>query len=70
MPEQQKSAEQKAQFAAYVGIDWADREHVWSLQVAVTGKREHGDVGPTVQPLGLLVLSVIVRKRPRSGSTD
>ena len=45
MPEQQKSAEQKAQFAAYVGIDWADREHVWSLQVAVTGKREHGEVG-------------------------
>jgi transposase len=43
--EQQQSADEKAQFAAYVGIDWADQKHVWSLQVAATGKREHGDVG-------------------------
>ena len=45
MSEQQQSADEKAQFAAYVGIDWADQKHVWSLQVAATGKREHGDVG-------------------------
>jgi hypothetical protein len=43
--EQQQSADEKVQFAAYVGIDWADTDHVWSLQVATTGKREHGDVG-------------------------
>jgi hypothetical protein len=25
-------------------IDWADKRHVWSLQVASTGKREKGEV--------------------------
>lgn len=45
MSEQQQSLDDKAQFAAFVGIDWADQKHVWSLQVAATGKREHGEVG-------------------------
>jgi len=42
--EQKQATEEKAEFAAYVGIDWADQKHVWSLQVAATGKREEGEV--------------------------
>ena len=45
MSEQLQSSDEKVQFAAFVGIDWADQKHVWSLQVAATGKREEGDVG-------------------------
>ena len=44
MSEQKQSTDEKAEFAAYVGIDWADQKHVWSLQVAATGKREEGEV--------------------------
>ena len=44
MSEQKQSTDEKAEFAAYVGIDWADQKHVWSLQVTATGKREDGDV--------------------------
>ena len=35
---------QEPQFAAFVGIDWADRKHVWSLQVAGSRQRESGEV--------------------------
>jgi transposase len=42
--EQKQATDEKAEFAAYVGIDWADQKHVWSLQVATTGKREEGEV--------------------------
>ena len=44
MSEQKQATNEKAEFAAYVGIDWADQKHVWSLQVAATGKREEGEV--------------------------
>ena len=30
------------EFAAFVGIDWADREHAWALEVSGAGKREKG----------------------------
>ena len=31
-------------FAAYVGIDWAERKHVWCLQEAGSGKCETGEL--------------------------
>src|ERR1700747_1010378 len=31
-------------FAAFVGIDWADQKHVWSLQTADSQKRESGEL--------------------------
>jgi transposase len=42
--EQKQLTDEKAEFAAYVGIDWADQKHVWSLRVTATGKREDGEV--------------------------
>ena len=38
------SVEQELQFAAFVGIDWADQKHVWCLQVADSGTRESGEL--------------------------
>lgn len=29
-------------FAAFVALDWADREHAWTMEVVGTGKRERG----------------------------
>lgn len=44
MSQQKQSTDKEPEFAAYMGIDWADKKHVWSLQVAATGKREEGEV--------------------------
>lgn len=35
---------QEPQFAASVGIDWADRMHVWCLQSAPSEQRERGEL--------------------------
>ena len=32
------------EFAVCVGIDWADRKHVWCLQAAGSTKRETGEL--------------------------
>jgi hypothetical protein len=40
MPEPIPAAE--PDFAAFIAIDWADREHVWSMQVAGSTRREKG----------------------------
>jgi transposase len=39
-----RSVEQEPQFAAFVGVDWADQKHVWSLQGAGSQKRESGEL--------------------------
>jgi hypothetical protein len=39
-----RSGEQEPQFAAFVGIDWADQKHVWCLQAAGSQKRESGEL--------------------------
>src|SRR5215510_11792003 len=39
-----RSGEQEPQFAAFVGIDWADRKHVWCLQPSGSQKRESGEL--------------------------
>ena len=40
---------QEPQFAALVGIDWADRKHVWCLQEAGSAKRETGELEHKVE---------------------
>jgi transposase len=35
------------QFAAFVGIDWADQKHVWCLQAVDSEKRESGELEHT-----------------------
>jgi len=42
---------QKLQFAALVGIDWADQKHAWCLQAADTTQRENGEVQHTPEAI-------------------
>jgi Transposase len=36
--------QQEPQFAAFVGIDWADQKHVWCLQADGAAQRESGEL--------------------------
>jgi transposase len=38
---------QEPQFAAFVGIDWADQKHAWCLQAVNSEKRESGELNHT-----------------------
>ena len=42
-----ESVKQEPQFAAFVGIDWADEKHAWCLQAAGSAKRESGELEHT-----------------------
>jgi transposase len=42
-----ETGRQEAQFAAFVGIDWADQKHVWCLQALDSTKRESGELEHT-----------------------
>ena len=39
-----ETGRQEPQFAAFVGIDWADQKHVWCLQARDSTKRENGEL--------------------------
>jgi transposase len=39
-----ESVTQEPQFAAFVGIDWADQKHVWCLQAVGSEQRESGEL--------------------------
>ena len=39
------------EYAAYVALDWADREHAWALEVAGSGKRESGALQQTPEAI-------------------
>jgi transposase len=38
---------QEPQFAAFIGIDWADKKHVWCLRAMGSEKRESGELEHT-----------------------
>jgi transposase len=42
---------QEPQFAAFVGIDWADQKHAWCLQPAGATQRESGEVEHTPEAI-------------------
>src|ERR1700724_1095703 len=41
------SIQPELQFAAFIGIDWADQKHIWCLQTAGSAKREIGELEQT-----------------------
>ncbi len=43
------------QFAAFVGIDWADQKHVWCLQAVDSKKRESGELEHTPEAVEMWV---------------
>lgn len=46
-----ESEVQELQFAALVGLDWADQKHAWCLQAADTTHRENGEVEHTPEAI-------------------
>jgi Transposase len=52
---------QEPQFAALVGIDWADRKHVWCLQEAGSAKRETGELEHKVETVEAWVAELCQR---------
>jgi hypothetical protein len=49
------------EFAAFVGIDWADRKHVWCLQAAGSRKREAGELEHKVETVDAWVAELCRR---------
>ena len=49
------------QFAAFVGIDWADQKHAWCLQEAGSGKRERGELEHKVETVEAWVAELCQR---------
>lgn len=47
----QSLATEEPSFGAFVAIDWADQKHVWSLQVAESDQREHGEIQHTPEAI-------------------
>jgi hypothetical protein len=39
------------EFAAFIGIDWADQKHIWCLQTAGSAKRETGELEHTPEAI-------------------
>src|SRR5437764_5020747 len=39
------------EFAAFMGIDWADQTHAWALELATHCGVEHGDLAHTPEAL-------------------
>ncbi len=56
---------QEPQFAAFVGIDWADQKHVWCLQAVDSGKRESGELEHTPEAVEAWVGQLCQRFRHR-----
>jgi transposase len=62
MPEKEVSQlAQEPQFAAFVGIDWADQKHVWCLQVAGSRQRESGELEHKVEAVEAWVAQLCQR---------
>ncbi len=48
-------------YAAWVGFDWGDQEHVWSLQWTDTGERERGRLEQTPEALDVWIGQLMSR---------
>src|SRR3954453_10917037 len=48
---QKDNADRDQRYAAWVGFDWGDQEHVWALQWTDTGERERGRLEQTSEAL-------------------
>ena len=61
MSEVVRSVEQEPQFAAFVGIDWADQKHVWCLQATGSQRRESGELEHTPEAVEAWVAQLCQR---------
>jgi len=49
------------EFAAYIGLDWGDKEHIWVLQVAGGQRREKGKLAQTPEAIDAWVADLAAR---------
>ena len=56
-----RSVEEEPQFAAFVGIDWADQKHVWCWQAAGSQRRESGELEHTPEAVEAWVAQLCQR---------
>src|SRR6516165_4941398 len=62
MPKSEVSQQaQEPEFAAFVGIDWADQKHAWCLQVVGSTQRESGELEHKVETVEAWVTQLCQR---------
>jgi transposase len=61
MAKMEISRSQEPQFAAFVGIDWADQKHAWCLQAAGSTQRQSGEVEHKVETVEAWVAQLCQR---------
>lgn len=59
--EQNQQPEREPEFAAFIAIDWADREHAWTLQTPGSTKREPGRLKHTPEAIEAWAMQWAVR---------
>lgn len=51
MTKEELISDEEPQWAAFIAIDWADREHIWRLQAAESESCEHGKLEQTPEAI-------------------
>ena len=57
------------QYAAYIGLDWADQEHAYALQRSGSSEIETGQVKQTPEALQSWIRNWAARARRKVGET-
>jgi ribosomal protein S15P/S13E len=60
-----ESIQSEPEFAAFIGIDWADQKHIWCLQTAGSKQRESGELEHTPEAVECWVANLYQRFAPR-----
>src|ERR1700751_638965 len=60
-----ESIQSEPEFAAFIGIDWADQKHIWCLQTAGSKQRESGELEHTPEAVESWVANLYQRFAPR-----
>jgi transposase len=56
-----KNQKQETEFAAFVGIDWADEKHAWAMQIPGNPKVERGDLDHTPEAVEVWAAELALR---------
>jgi len=67
---QKDNADRDERYAAWVGFDWGDQEHVWALQWTDTGEQERGRLEQTPEALDVWLGQLMSRLNGRRIGVD
>jgi len=57
----QSSAIPEPEWGAFLGIDWADNKHAWSLCVPGAPRREHGEIEHSPEAIHIWITELTTR---------